>query len=102
MLEAMQYTLVTVPTLMARFPGGRGGTFRWVMLPGNEPTGDGRYVGSTTVTKQQWLSLLHVIRRDDLTADEELTAMLGRVKRAHEGNEMNCRWTMHHRADDAG
>ncbi|MDQ1520039.1 MAG: hypothetical protein QOI55_1112, partial [Actinomycetota bacterium] len=37
MLEAMQMTFVTVPTLMSRFPGGRGGTFRFVMIPGNEP-----------------------------------------------------------------
>ena len=54
MFEAMHYTFVTVPTLMARFPGGRDGTFRWVMLPGNEPTRDGKYVGITTVTTQQW------------------------------------------------
>ena len=100
MLEAMQYTLVTVPTLMARFPGGRAGTFRWVMLPGNEPTGDGRYVGITTVTKQQWLSLLHVIGRDDLTGDEELATMLGRFRRAQEVNEMIRGWTMQHTADE--
>ena len=100
MLEAMQYTLVTVPTLMARFPGGRGGTFRWVMIPGNEPTGDDRYVGITTVTKQQWLSLLHVIGRDDLAGDDELTTMLGRFRRAQEVNEMIRGWTMQHTADD--
>ncbi len=100
MLEAMQYTFVTVPTLMARFPGGRGGTFRWVMLPGNEPTGDDRYVGITTVTKQQWLSLLHVIGRDDLAGDEELATMLGRFRRAQEVNEMIRGWTMQHTADE--
>jgi len=100
MLEAMQYTLVTVPTLMARFPGGRGGTFRWVMLPGNEPTGDGRYVGITTVTKQQWVSLLHVIGRDDLAGDEELATMLGRFRRAQEVNETIRAWTMQHTADE--
>src|SRR5438094_3864739 len=100
MLEAMQYTLVTVPTLMARFPGGRAGAFRWVMLPGNEPTGDGRYVGITTVTKQQWLSLLYVIGRDDLTGDEELATMLGRFRRAQEVNEMIRGWTMQHTADE--
>src|SRR5262249_31901264 len=38
MLEAMQMTFVTTPTLMARFPGGRAGARRWVMIPGNEPT----------------------------------------------------------------
>lgn len=100
MLEAMQYTLVTVPTLMARFPGGRAGTFRWVMLPGNEPAGDGRYVGITTVTKQQWLSLLHVIGRDDLAGDEELATMLGRFRRAQEVNEMIRGWTTQRDADE--
>ncbi|HKF92689.1 MAG TPA: CoA transferase, partial [Acidimicrobiia bacterium] len=100
MLEAMQYTLVTVPTLMARFPGGRAGAFRWVMLPGNEPTGDDRYVGITTVTKQQWLSLLHIIGRDDFAGDEELATMLGRFRRAHEVNDMIRGWTMQHSADE--
>ena len=38
-------TFLTTPTLMARFPGGRLAGFRWVMIPGNEPTADGRYVG---------------------------------------------------------
>ena len=50
MLEAMQLTFVTVPTVMSRFPGGRLATQRWVMIPGNEPTADGRFVGITTVT----------------------------------------------------
>src|SRR5262249_31849858 len=34
MLEAIQLTYVTVPTLMARFPGGRKQSVRWVMIPG--------------------------------------------------------------------
>ena len=50
MLEAIQMTFMTTPVLMANFPGGRADAFRWVMIPGNEPTGDGRYVGITTVT----------------------------------------------------
>ena len=100
MLEAMQYTLVTVPTLMARVPGGRKGTFRWVMLPGNEPTGDDEYVGITTVTKQQWLSLLHVIGRDDLAGDEQLATMLGRFQRAQEVNDTIRGWTMQHTAEE--
>ena len=41
-------------------------TARWVMIPGNEPTADGRYVGITTVTTQQWLALCRVMGRDDL------------------------------------
>ena len=62
MLEAIQVTYVTTPTLMARFPGGRKASFRWVMIPGNEPTGDGRYVGITTVTAQQWQALARADR----------------------------------------
>jgi crotonobetainyl-CoA:carnitine CoA-transferase CaiB-like acyl-CoA transferase len=100
MLEAMQYTLVTVPTIMARFPGGHMVGFRWVMLPGNEPTGDGKYVGITTVTTQQWRSLLHVMGRDDLVGDDELTTMLGRFRRAKEVNEAVRSWTMQHTADE--
>src|SRR5262249_62429817 len=43
LLEAMQMTYVTHPTLMARFPGGRMMAFRWGMIPGNAPTADGRF-----------------------------------------------------------
>jgi crotonobetainyl-CoA:carnitine CoA-transferase CaiB-like acyl-CoA transferase len=100
MLEAMQYTLVTVPTLFARFPGGHKVSFRWVMIPGNEPTGDGKYVGITTVTSQQWRSLLHVMGRDDLAGDDELTTMLGRFKRAAQVNEAVRNWTMRYSADE--
>ena len=64
MLEAMQMTFVTTPTVMARFPGGRMVSARWVMIPGNEPTGDGRYVGITTVTAAQWLTLCGLVGRD--------------------------------------
>ncbi len=98
MLEAMQLTMGTVPTLMARFPGGFLGTFRWVMIPGNEPTEDSGYVGITTVTKQQWLSLLSLMGRDDLAADDELATMMGRGKRAKETNELIHSWTMQHTA----
>ena len=38
-------------------PAAGMATFRWVMIPGNEPTADGRYVGITTVTDAQWLAL---------------------------------------------
>ena len=82
MLEALQLTFMTTPTLMARFPGGRIGSLRWVMIPGNEPTGDGRYVGITTVTEQQWKSLARVIGRDDMAEDDELGTMIGRFRRA--------------------
>jgi crotonobetainyl-CoA:carnitine CoA-transferase CaiB-like acyl-CoA transferase len=100
MLEAMQLTYVVVPTLMSRFPGARQGTFRFVMIPGNEPTGDGRFVGITTVTTQQWYSLLQVVGRDDLLADEQLSTMLGRFMRADETNTVIRNWTTAHTAEE--
>jgi crotonobetainyl-CoA:carnitine CoA-transferase CaiB-like acyl-CoA transferase len=93
MLEAIQMTHTIVPTVMARFPGGMLGSFRWVMIPGNEPTGDDRYVGITTVTEAQWRALAHVIGRDDMAADEELGTMIGRFKRAKETNDALRSWT---------
>ena len=100
MLEAIQMTFVTTPTLMARFPGGRMGSMRWVMIPGNEPTGDGRFVGITTVTEQQWKSLAHVIGRDDMAADAELGTMIGRFRRAREVNDALRSWTGAHTAEE--
>ncbi|MFN8037387.1 MAG: CoA transferase [Acidimicrobiia bacterium] len=98
MLEAMQLTLTSVPTLMARFPGGRTGSFRFVMIPGNERCADGNYAGITTLTKQQWRSLLHVAGRDDLAGDEQLETMLGRFVRAREVREMLESFTSRHPA----
>ncbi|MET1001974.1 MAG: CoA transferase, partial [Acidimicrobiia bacterium] len=100
MLEAMQLTFMTVPTIMTRFPGGRPVTFRWVMIPGNEPTADDRYVGITTVTTQQWLALCTVMGRDDLATDDELTTMLGRGMRADEVNGILRTWTKARPADE--
>ncbi len=100
MLEAIQMTFLTHPTLMARFPGGRAIAFRWVMIPGNEPTGDDRYVGITTVTAQQWRDLLRAIGRDDLGDDEQLTTMLGRFQRGDEVNGIVRGWTGGLTADD--
>jgi crotonobetainyl-CoA:carnitine CoA-transferase CaiB-like acyl-CoA transferase len=100
MLEAVQMTFVTTPTLMARFPGGRMGSFRWVMIPGNEPTRDGRFVGITTVTEQQWKTLAGVIGRDDMADDPELGTMIGRFRRAGEVNDALRTWTGAHTADE--
>jgi crotonobetainyl-CoA:carnitine CoA-transferase CaiB-like acyl-CoA transferase len=100
MLEAIQMTYVTYPTLFARFPGGRAHAFRWVMIPGNEPTGDDRYVGITTVTTQQWQSLARLIGRADMADDEQLGTMLGRFMRAAEVNEALHAWTKAHSADE--
>ena len=99
-LEAMHLTLSTVPTLMARFPGGRMANFRFVMIPGNEPCGDGNYVGITTVTIPQWLALLHAIGREDLCADDELVTFLGRFMRADEVHEALHAFTMAHTAEE--
>ncbi len=100
MLEAMQLTYVTTPTLMARFPGGREQSFRWVMIPGNEPAGDGRYVGITTVTAQQWQALARVIGRPDQADDDELGTMIGRFRRAREVNGAIHAYTEQHTADE--
>ena len=99
-LEAMQLTMLTVPTLMAHFPGGRGSTFRFVMIPGNEPTGDGRYVGITTITAAQWRALLGAMGRGDLADDDQLTTMIGRFMRAAEVNGLLHGWTRAHTADE--
>lgn len=98
MLEAMHLTLCTVPTLMARFPGGRKANFRFVMIPGNELCADGNYVGITTVTIPQWLALLKAIGREDLCADDELIGFLGRFMRANEVHEVLHAFTMQHTA----
>jgi crotonobetainyl-CoA:carnitine CoA-transferase CaiB-like acyl-CoA transferase len=100
MLEAIQMTFVTTPTLMARFPGGRPGAFRWVMIPGNEPTGDDRYVGITTVTRQQWQALARLCGREDMAADGELGTMIGRFLHAGEVNPALHAWTRAHTADE--
>jgi crotonobetainyl-CoA:carnitine CoA-transferase CaiB-like acyl-CoA transferase len=100
MLEAIQLTYVTVPTLMARFPGGRKQSMRWVMIPGNEPAGDGRYVGITTVTAQQWQALARVIGRTDMADDDELGTMIGRFRHAADVNAALHAYTEQHTADE--
>lgn len=97
-LESMQLTLSIVPTLMAYFPGGRRANFRFVMIPGNEPCGDGNYVGITTVTIPQWLALLKAIGREDLCEDDELIGFLGRYMRADEVHKVLHAFTMRHTA----
>ncbi|HWS47650.1 MAG TPA: CoA transferase, partial [Acidimicrobiia bacterium] len=100
MLEAIQSTYVTTPTLMARFPGGRMLAFRWVMIPGNEPTGDDRYVGITTITVQQWQALARLIGRPDMADDEELGTMIGRFMRADEVNGALQQWSRAYTAEE--
>ena len=100
MLEAMQMTFGPCPALMSRFPGGTMRSFRFVMIPGNEPTGDGRFVGITTVTTQQWHGLCRAMGREDLIADRELTTTLGRGTRADEVNAIIRGWTGAHNADE--
>jgi crotonobetainyl-CoA:carnitine CoA-transferase CaiB-like acyl-CoA transferase len=100
MLEAIQLTYVTTPTLMARFPGGRKQSVRWVMIPGNEPAGDGRYVGITTVTTQQWQALARVIGRPDMADDAELGTMIGRFRHARDVNAAIHAYTGQHTAEE--
>jgi crotonobetainyl-CoA:carnitine CoA-transferase CaiB-like acyl-CoA transferase len=100
MLEAIQLTYVTTPTLMARFPGGREQSLRWVMIPGNEPARDGRFVGITTVTLQQWQALARLAGRPDLADDDELGTMIGRFRRAPEVNGALEVYTRGHSADE--
>ena len=103
-LEAMQLTMLTVPTLMARFPGGRARPFRFVMIPGNEPTGDGRYVGITTVTAAAVAGArCSAMGRDDLADDDELGTMIGRFVRADEVQRaLHAFTTGAHRRRDRG
>jgi crotonobetainyl-CoA:carnitine CoA-transferase CaiB-like acyl-CoA transferase len=70
------------------------------MIPGNEPTADGRYVGITTVTTKQWIALVRAMGRDDLVADEELHTMFGRAMRADEVNALLRGWTTSLSADE--
>jgi crotonobetainyl-CoA:carnitine CoA-transferase CaiB-like acyl-CoA transferase len=100
MLEAIQLTYVTTPTLMARFPGGRKRSVRWVMIPGNEPAGDGRYVGITTVTTQQWQALARLLGRPDMADDAELGTMIGRFRHARDVNAALHAYTEQHTADE--
>lgn len=97
-LEAMQLTMLTYPTLYANFPGGARRAFRFVMIPGNEPCGDGEYVGITTNTTAQWKDLLRAAGRDDLLDDAELDTMLGRFMRAADVTAALHAWTTAHTA----
>ncbi len=96
--EAMQLTMITVPTLFANFPDGRAGAFRFVMIPGNEPCADGNFVGITTNTIAQWQALLRAAGRDDLARDDELQTMLGRFVRADDVHAALHAWTLAHTA----
>lgn len=99
-LEAMQLTMLTMPTLFANFPGGRKASFRFVMIPGNEPCGDGNFAGITTNTIAQWKALLHAAGRDDLVDDAELHTMLGRFLRADDVHAALHGWTLEHSATE--
>ncbi len=97
-LEAMQLTMLTFPTLFAHFPGGAARALRFVMIPGNEPCGDGDYVGITTNTIAQWKGLLHAAGRDDLADDKDLYTMLGRFQRADDVHTALHGWSLAHTA----
>ncbi len=65
-LECLAVTLLSYPTLYARFPGGSR-TASFLMVPGIEACKDG-YVGLATITVQQWHDVLAMIERPDLIA----------------------------------
>ena len=97
MLEAMQMTFVTAPDADgARSPAAGWSTFRWVMIPGNEPTGDGRFVGITTVTTRSGCRSAASMGRDDLADDDELDTMLGRGHARRRGERVLHAWTTAH------
>ncbi len=97
-LESMQLTMLTTPTLFANFPGGAKQAFRFVMIPGNEPCGDGNYVGITTNTAAQWRALCVAMGRDDLLEDASLASMIGRFIKADVVNGAIREWTGRHTA----
>jgi crotonobetainyl-CoA:carnitine CoA-transferase CaiB-like acyl-CoA transferase len=97
-LEAMQLTMLTMPTLFARFPGGRMAAFRFVMIPGNEPCRDGNFAGITTNTVAQWKALARAMGRDDIAADPELDTMIGRFMHAKDVCGALNAWTGAHTA----
>ena len=97
-LEAMQLTMLTMPTLFANFPGGAKHAFRFVMIPGNEPCADGNYVGITTNTLAQWRALATAAGRADLLDDESLNTMIGRFMKSDVVLEALHGWTMAHTA----
>ncbi|HEY3831046.1 MAG TPA: CoA transferase [Acidimicrobiia bacterium] len=96
-LEGMQLTMLTMPTLFARFPGGRMAAFRFVMIPGNEPCRDGNFAGITTNTVAQWKALARAMGRDDM-ADPELDTMIGRFMHAKDVCGALNAWTGAHTA----
>ncbi len=100
LLEAMQLTMLTVPTLFANFPGGRKASFRFVMIPGNEPCGDGNFAGITTNTFAQWKALARAMGRDDMADDPELETMIGRFMHAKEVCDALNTWTRAHTAEE--
>lgn len=99
-LEAMQLTMLTMPTLFANFPNGAKHGFRFVMIPGNEPCGDGNFVGITTNTQAQWKALATVMQREDLLADEALFTMFGRFMNADLVNDALQSWSGAHTASE--
>jgi crotonobetainyl-CoA:carnitine CoA-transferase CaiB-like acyl-CoA transferase len=97
-LEAMQLTMLTYPTLYATFPGGGPRSYRFVMIPGNEPCADGNYVGLTANTVANWKAILRAADRDDLLTRDDLDTTMGRLMHADESNEILESWTRAHTA----
>ena len=84
-LECLAVTLLSYPTLFARFPGGSR-TASFLMVPGIEACKDG-YVGLATITVQQWHDVLAMIERTDLIATPP------RVERSEGPSARAGRWS---------
>ncbi|SBS71074.1 putative acyl-CoA transferase/carnitine dehydratase [uncultured Mycobacterium sp.] len=83
-LEAIQLTFLSAPTLSATFPGGAKRARRFVMVPSIHRCADGEFVGLSTFSPQQWFALLDVVGRPDLKDDGALTVPIVRIKRRTE------------------
>jgi crotonobetainyl-CoA:carnitine CoA-transferase CaiB-like acyl-CoA transferase len=83
-LEAIQLTLLSAPTLSATFPGGAKRARRFVMVPSIHRCADGEFVGLSAFSPQQWFAVLDVVGRPDLKADRALSVPIVRIKRRAE------------------
>jgi crotonobetainyl-CoA:carnitine CoA-transferase CaiB-like acyl-CoA transferase len=83
-MESMQLTLLSAPTLSATFPGGAKRARRFVMVPSIHRCADGEFVGLSAFSPQQWFAVLDVVGRPDLKEDRALTVPIVRIKRRAE------------------
>jgi crotonobetainyl-CoA:carnitine CoA-transferase CaiB-like acyl-CoA transferase len=100
-LEAMQLTLLSAPTLSATFPGGAKRARRFVMVPSIHRCADGEFVGLSAFSPQQWFAVLDVVGRPDLKDDLALAVPIVRIKRRTEVIAVMDRYLAVHTVDEA-